>query len=152
MNKLQGSISQRKRLRITNRGYLVLGNMEQVHQQAIDALRTNNAFKAVGVALRDERPSNEVLARAAERLTDLIGDLIIPLEDEISKAAVAHFPRFQHRFGPLAEKLKALGLPGEDAVRSLSQDLADMLLTDASDAPQRLGGEESAMYEAIRLS
>jgi len=119
-------------------------------QQAIDALRTNNAFKSVGVSLRNERPSNEVLARAAERLTDLVGDLVIPLEDEISKTAVKHFPRFQHRFGPLAERLKALALPGEDMVRSLNQELADVLLTDASDAPQRLGGETSSLYEALK--
>jgi len=119
-------------------------------QQAIDALRTNNAFKTVGVSLRDERPSNEVLARAAERLTDLIGDTVIPLEDEISKTATKQFPQFQHQFGPLAEKLDALDLPGADTVRSLNQELADVLLTDASDAPQRLGSEESPLYDGLK--
>lgn len=119
-------------------------------QQAIDALRTNNSFKTVGVSLRDERPSNEVLAKAAERLTDLVGDTVIPLEDEISKTATKQFPKFQHQFGPLAEKLDALGLPGADVVRSLNQDLADVLLTDASDAPQRLGSEESPLYDGLK--
>ena len=119
-------------------------------QHAIDALRTNNAFKTVGVSLRDGRPSLDVLARAAQRLTDLLGDAIIPLEDEISKAAVKHFPQFQYRFGPLAEKLNALGLPGADAVRALNQTLADVLLTDASDAPLRLGGEESPLYQGLK--
>lgn len=119
-------------------------------QQAIEALRTNNAFKMVGVALRDGRPSLDVLARAAQRLTDLAGDTIIPLEDEISKAAAKHFPQFQHRFGPLAEKLTALGLPGAETVRALNQTLADVLLTDASDAPQRLGGEESLLYGGLK--
>ena len=74
-------------------------------QQAIDALKTNNSFKQIGVALRDERPSIETLGRAAERLTDLVGDMVIPLEQEISKAAAKHFPRFQHDYGSLAEKL-----------------------------------------------
>lgn len=119
-------------------------------QQAIDALRTNQAFKTVGVALRDERPSNEVLARAAERLTEITGESIIPLEDDISKAATRHFPTLQQRYGPLAVRLEALGLPGVETVRALSQDLADVLLTDASDAPQRLGGVESALYERLR--
>lgn len=49
-------------------------------QQAIDALKTNNAFKQIGVALRDERPSIETLGRAAERLSELVGDMVIPLE------------------------------------------------------------------------
>ena len=119
-------------------------------QQAIDALRTNNSFKTVGVSLRDERPSNEVLAKAAQRLTDLVGDTVIPLEDEISKTATKQFPKFQHQFGPLAEKLDALGLPGPDVVRSLNQELADVLLTDASDAPQRLGSEESPLYDGLK--
>ena len=43
-------------------------------QQAIDALKTNNTFRSVGVALREGRPSNDVLARAASRLTDVTGE------------------------------------------------------------------------------
>jgi hypothetical protein len=121
-------------------------------QQAIDALRTNNAFKTVGVALRDVRPSNAVLARAAERLTELVGDTVIPLEDEISKVAVKQFPQFQLRYGPLTTRLEALALPGVETLRSLSQDLADVLQTDGSDAPQRLGGEESPLYDALRMA
>ena len=119
-------------------------------QQAIEALRTNNSFKTVGVALRDGRPSMAVLARAAQRLTELLGDPVIPLEDEISKTAAKNFPQLQYRFGPLAEKLSALALPGADTVRSLTQDLADILLSDASDAPQRLGGEVSPLYDGLK--
>ncbi|MDI6749496.1 MAG: BREX system P-loop protein BrxC [Rhodocyclaceae bacterium] len=119
-------------------------------QQAIDALKTNNVFKTIGVALRDERPSNEMLGRAAERLTELIGDMVIPLEQEISKAAAKHFPRFQHDYGALAEKLSGLGLAGSDRIRTLNQDIADVLFTDASDAPQRLGAETSAIYDNLK--
>ena len=119
-------------------------------QQAIDALKTNNTFKPVGVSLREGRPSNEVLARAAERLTDLIGDMVVPLEDEISKAAVKYLPQFQSRFAPLGQKLDSLGLPGVDRVQSLSKDIADVLFTDASDATERLGGEESNLYESLK--
>ena len=115
-------------------------------QQAIDAMKTNNSFKTIGVALRDERPSNETLVRAADRLSELAGEMTIPLEQEISKAAAKYFPRFQHDYGSLAEKLGGLGLAGVDRVRTLTQDLADVLFTDASDAPQRLGAEESALY------
>ena len=118
-------------------------------QLAIDALRTNNAFKPVGVALRDERPSNELLARAAERLTDLTGDMVIPLEDEISKAALKYISNCQYRFGPLAEKLNVLALPGANVVTNLTQELASITQNDASDAPQRLGNEESLLYEHL---
>src|SRR5207302_3357509 len=100
--------------------------------------------------LRIIRPSKDVLARAAQRLTDLAGDSVIPLEDEISKATARHFPQLQHRFGPLAEKLEALDLPGSDSVRTLSREIADVLLSDASDAPQRLGGQESLLYDGLK--
>ena len=119
-------------------------------QQAIDALKTNNSFRSVGVALREGRPSNDVLARAASRLTDLIGEPIIPLEADISKAATKYFPQFQHQFTPLAEKLAGLALSEDDRLRDLNKDLADVLLTDASDAPQRLGGEESILYDSLK--
>lgn len=119
-------------------------------QQAIDALKTNNTFKTVGVAPREERPSMEVLARAAERLTELVGDLVVPLEDEISKTAAKNLPQFQSRFAPLEGKLSSLGLPGVERIRSLNQEIADILFTNASDAPQRLGGEESSLYNALK--
>ena len=119
-------------------------------QQAIDGLKTNNSFKTVGVSLREGRPSNEVLALAAERLTELIGDTVVPLEDEISKIAAKHLPQFQSQYGSLGEKLNHLNLPGADRLESLSKEIADVLFTDASDAPVSFGGEESSLYENIK--
>ena len=119
-------------------------------QYAIDALKTNNTFKSIGISLRDERPSMEILAKAAERLTELSGDMVVPLEDDISKATVKLFPQLQYAYGPLAEKLKSLDLPGSDKLLSLSQDIKDVLFTDASDAPQRLGGQDSQLYANLK--
>ncbi len=119
-------------------------------QQAIDALKTNNAFKPVGVALRHDKVSMEVLAQAAQRLTDLIGDMVVPLEPDICKAAAKHLPQFQHQFAPLAEKLDSLELPGADRVRTLNQQIADLLFTDASDAPQQLGAKESSLFDGLK--
>lgn len=132
------------RLRISGHDITVVG------QQAIEALRTNNAFKAVGVSLKIDGLSMEVLARAAERLGELTGEMVIPLEAEIGKVAVRTFPDFQHRFGPLAEKLAALELPGADTVRTLNRELADILVTDGSDAPERLGSEVSSLYDNLQ--
>jgi hypothetical protein len=131
------------KLRVSGREVTVVG------QQAIDALKTNKSFKNVGVVLREERPSMETVGRAAERLTELIGDSVIPLEQEISKAAAKHFVRFQQEFGPLAEKLARFELKGADRVVALNQDLADCLFADASDATQRLGAESSTIYDNL---
>jgi hypothetical protein len=66
--------------------------------------------------------------------------------------AAKQFPQLQLRYGPLTTRLETLGLPGVETLRSLNQDLADVLLTDGSDAPQRLGGEESPLYDALRMA
>jgi hypothetical protein len=119
-------------------------------QQAVEGLRTNNAFKSVGVSLRDGQIPPEVLARAAERMTELAGEMVIPLEQEISKAATKYFPKLQQRYGSLAERLKNLGLPGTSGIQDLNQDLADVLETDASDLPQRLGSPDSTFYTSLK--
>ena len=131
------------KLKVSGREVVVNG------QQAIEALRTNNAFKKVGVSLRDGRPSNELLAKAAERLTELLGDQVLPLEDEISKSVTKKFPSFQSRYAPLGGRLDQLGLPGGDRVRSMTEEIDELLLTDASDAPQALGSEESSIYDDL---
>ncbi len=118
--------------------------------QAIEALKTNNSFRQVGVSLRHERPSNETLSRAAQRLTDLLGDVVFPLEQEISKATAKHFTQLQFEYGTLSERLSRLGLGGSERVKGMNQEIADILFTDASDAPQRLGAEESSIYTNLK--
>jgi hypothetical protein len=119
-------------------------------QQAIDVLKTNNSFRTVGVSLRQDRPSMDVLARAAERLTDLSGDQVVPLENEIGKAAQKLLPSLQHRLAPLGEKLASLRLPGTETVESVNQQIADLMLSDASDAPLRFGAEDSPLYVGLK--
>lgn len=132
------------KLRVAGREVSVNG------QQAIDALKTNNSFKSVGISLRDERPSMELLATAASRLTQLTGDSVIPLENEISKATSKLLPNLQHAYGPLAEKLRSLGLNGADRLESLTRDIKDILFNDASDAPNRLGAADSALFTNLK--
>ena len=132
------------KLRVAGREVTVNG------QQAIDALKTNNTFKPVGISLREDRPSMDVLAKAAERLTDLCGDQVLPLEVDISKAARKLLPSMQQNFAPLTEKLEVFGLPGVENLESINQQMRDMLLSDASDAPQRFGAEDSSLYDGIK--
>jgi hypothetical protein len=132
------------KLKVSGREVTVTG------QQAIDALKTNNTFKAVGVSLRNDKPSMEVLARAAERLTNLSGEQVVPLEEDIGKIAQKLLASLQHQLAPVAERLQVLGLPGAETVRSVNQQIADMLLSDASDAPQRFGAEQSPLFDGLK--
>ena len=119
-------------------------------QSAIDVLRNNNSFKAIGIFLRDERLSTEVLSRASARLTELTGEDVVPLEDEISKIATKFFPKFQQQYGALPETLDNLELFGANDMRALNQSLTDLLTTDASDAPKLLGAENSVLYQSLK--
>ena len=120
-------------------------------QQAIDAIKTNNTFRNIGISLRGgDRPSNDVLACAAARLTELTGDTVIPLEDDISKVTTRLFPQLQHQYGPLTEKLRGLNLPGVERLQNLTHEINDVLLTDASDAPRRLGNEQSELFDSLK--
>jgi len=119
-------------------------------QQAIDALKNNTSFRSVGVSLRQDRPSMGVLAKAAERLTELTGEQVLPLEDEISKVARQKLPDLQTRLSPLAERLPTLGLPGNDAMETINQQIGSMLQTDASDAPMRFGAAQSPLFDELK--
>ena len=118
-------------------------------QHAIDGLKTNNSFRHVTVALRQGRPAKEALARAAQRLSTLVGETVIPLEQDISKAAARHFPKFQQDYAPLVNRLEALNLPGCARVQSLNQQITDLLFSDASDATARLGAETSPLHDDL---
>jgi hypothetical protein len=119
-------------------------------QKATEALKTNKSFGNVGVSLRSDKPSNEMLANAAKRLTGLSGENVFPLEPDIAKAAQRLFQKSQIALGTLSEKLASLGVGGAARAHALVTQLSDALLTDASDAPQRLGGSESKLYEDLR--
>ncbi|MCP4756089.1 MAG: BREX system P-loop protein BrxC, partial [Proteobacteria bacterium] len=119
-------------------------------QQAIDALKTNNSFKPIGISFRGEGPGIEEMALAAERLKELIGEMVMPVEDQICKTAAKYLPRIQSRIAPLGEKLAGLGLPGSERVNTAMRDIAELLFADASDAPKRFGNKESALYEDLK--
>lgn len=121
-------------------------------QKAIEALKTNKSFGNVGVSLRSDKPSIEMLSRAAGRLTELIADgsTVFPLEQDLTKAAQRVFQKAQGELGSLSEKLSVLRVAGSTRAQSLVSQLTDALLTDASDAPQRLGGPESQLYDDLR--
>lgn len=131
------------KLRISGREITATG------QQAIDGLKSNNAFRHVGINLRDNPIPLNVLALAATRLTDLVGEDVIPLEQEISKVATQYFPQIQYSYSNLAAKLETLGLLGAETIHALNRSLAEVLETDGSDVPQRLGSPDSVLYASL---
>jgi len=122
------------------------------NDDTLAAFASNRAFGAGGMALRMERPDPEALMRASERLCDLTGENVLPLEDEVATVAKKHFPGYQSTFGPLAVDLRALGLEEAaliEKAENLANDLTEVVSGDGSDVVNRLGGAESPFYYAL---
>jgi len=117
---------------------------------ASEALKNNNSFNKIGVALRgDSRPSPEAKARAAERLLSLTGDTVLPLEDDISKAVIKCFPQRQRDYAALAMQLKTLDLPGVERAENIQDSITEIVRGDASDATSWLGGETCPLADDL---
>ncbi|MDB4545330.1 BREX system P-loop protein BrxC, partial [bacterium] len=120
-------------------------------QKAIDSLKNNNAFKNVMVSLRDSKPNPADLAKAAQRLTELTGNQVLPLEQDIAKAAAKFFASVQNEYGALAERLKNLKLPCADSIEDVCNRMSESIQADCSDAVTRLGaGDET--FEKLKLA
>jgi len=134
------------KLRISGQDHLVKND------ETLAAFASNKAIGAAGVALRQNRPDPDALIRASERLRDVTGENVLPLEDEIAAAAKKHFPAYQAVFGPLAVELRSLGLDSADQAdrtENLANDLAEVISGDGSDAVNRMGGADSPLYASL---
>lgn len=116
---------------------------------AIDSLKSNAAFNRVGVALRDGGIDPDSLLRAAERLLELTGQDVLPLEDEVSKNVTRFFPDLQREYAHLSSELRNLKLPGAERAERIQDSLSEILKGDASDAASRLGPEECSLYDDL---
>ena len=122
------------------------------NDESLAAFASNRAFGAVGVALRMVPVDPDALGRAMDRLCDLTGENVLPLEDDIASAAKRYFPGYQSTFGPLAVELRSLGLEEValiEKAENLANDLTEVVSGDGSDAVNRLGGVESPFYDAL---
>lgn len=132
------------KLRIAGQDYLVKND------DTLGALNSNKALGPVGISLREEPPDTDAILRASARLTELTGENVLLLEDEIASAAKKHFPGFQQEYSVLASELRNLDLVGADRADDLVADLTEVIRGDGSDAVSRLGGTESPLFESLK--
>ncbi len=120
------------------------------NDDTLAALSSNKALGPVGISMRIERPLPEALDRASDRLRDLTGEDVHPLEDVIAAMAKRHFPVFQQNYSALAEELRNLRLPGAERADDLANDLSEVMRGDGSDAVLRLGGADSPLFDSLK--
>jgi len=116
------------------------GPIRTAGPQAVDAVKSTVSFNRIGISSRDAKLPPESLDRAARRLESLFGEEVLPLEDHISRSVRLHVPDILEKIGSLPDRLRLLGLPGEDKARRLLADAADLMKGDAGGAASILGG------------
>ncbi len=117
---------------------------------AVEAMKSTVTFNRVGVSLRDSKPSNEALERAAQRLEDLFAVEVLPLEDYISRTVQKQMPIVLEEIASLPDRLRLLELPGEDRAKMLQSTVTDLLRGDAGDAAAILGTRDCSIPDGIR--
>ena len=131
------------RLRVSGDEITVVGDV------AVSAMKTNQSFSKVGVALRAIKPDPERILRAADRITDLTGERVLPTEKSISEAVMQHFPDLQTRYSGLGSQLSTLELSDDDRLKNIGCTIAQLIKTDGSDAPKDLGLEECQLVDDL---
>jgi len=118
--------------------------------RAIEAVRNTQNFSRLGISPRGEPVPMEALDRASRRLEALFNEDVLPLEDQISRSVRAHFPTFMEEAGSLPDRLRLLGLPGENRAREVLQAAADLLKEDAGGAASLLGSVQCKIPEDVQ--
>ncbi len=108
------------------------GQVKTTGPAAINALKNTQSFGPVGVSVRDGKPDNDALVRAASSLGQMLGQQVLPLEDRIARATRDNLTPIIEPLRLLPDRLRLLGLAGE--VRA-----ADLLTTAAM-----IGAEQGA--------
>lgn len=125
------------------------GMVQTAGPQAVETVRSTQAFGRIGVALRDSRPSMEALDRAATRLESILGIQVLPLESQISSIIREHLPQRLEPLAPLATHLRLLNVAGADRAQALTDTGRDLLQQDGAAAIAILGAVDCSFPDDL---
>ena len=126
------------------------GTVQTSGPAAAEAVRSAVNFNKAGVSLRDSRPDNDALDRASRRLEDLLGTMVLPLENEISAAARDNLPRLLAPLTALSAELRLLGLAGVERAQGLLDTAQALQGQDGAAAIGVLGEPECAFPDDLK--
>lgn len=133
------------KLRIGGEDIKVLG------PKAIEALKNVNGFNRIAISQYDkgDRPSMEMLSLSVQRLAELTGENVAPLQDRIAEVVRRHFPSFQTKYSAVKTELENLKLPGVQKAIDVQEGIEEVLKGEGSDAAFRLGKTDSDLYDNL---
>jgi len=135
--------AQKVKLLINGKEHPVIG------EQSLKAFQNNSSFNSVTLKPNLEDVPEDVRRRAAERLSELTGETIVPLPQMIAKAAAKHLPGFQQEIQALPYRLQDLGIETERLER-LQRSLNEALTADGAAAIPLFGAESSEVFDDLQ--
>ena len=117
---------------------------------ASEAVKSTSSFNSIGISLRGSPPDPEMLDRAARRLEELFAIEVLPLEERISDAVRKHFPTIRDKISTLGDRLRLLGLAGEERAGQVLAAVTELERGDGSGATGLLGGNECPALDDIK--
>ena len=118
--------------------------------KAAEAVKSTMSFAKVGVSRSEGGPSQEALVRAAERLRDMVGAQVLPLEDSIASAVRDHVAPLVVDLAGLPAQLGALDLPGVERAGGIVSALNQLVQFDESGMAAMLADDQSSMSADVK--
>jgi hypothetical protein len=115
--------------------------------EAIQALSSSSGFRDVGVKLRENTPDIETYGRVRDRLAELTGANVLPIESSIAKETRTHVPQFLNQFSGLTERLESSQCKCSVRVKSLVNKLQQIVSTDGTEIIAEVGPVSSSTYD-----
>jgi hypothetical protein len=119
-----------------------------VGEQSLEAFKNNTSFAKITVAQNLAEIPPEVRQKAAQRLSQLTGESVLPTPQRIAEQANTHLPRFQSEVQPLPRQLGSLGIDTERLDR-LQRSLIEAQGGDGAEATRLFGSEASEIFDDL---
>jgi hypothetical protein len=119
-----------------------------VGEQSLEAFKNTTSFGKITVAQNLAEIPPAVRQKAAQRLSQLTGETVLPTPQRIAEQANTHIPRFQSEVQPLPRQLGALGIDTERLDR-LQRSLIEAQGGDGAEATRLFGSEASEIFDDL---
>lgn len=118
--------------------------------QAIEWLSNVQRFNEIGIALnQDRQPTLAEKQKAANRLTELTGVPVPPIDAKIAEVALKRIGPMTGDMAPLPLRLQNLGLPGVERAKGIRESIEQCITADGSQATFILSADSNGLYEAL---
>jgi len=130
--------------------YTADGAIRSAGAKAAEAAKSTMSFAKIGVSKSEGGISQEALVRAAQRLRDMFGVQVLPMEDSIAAAVRDNVAPLAVDLAGLPAQLEALDLPGAERAGKVVGALNQLVHFDESGMAAMLADDQSTLPTDVK--